>query len=148
MAPNAEPYFLDGEALVRILPAPPNGKLCAHIKSLAGQGRVYCCRRCFRDALDGVASPVCGQITGWGVVLIDDDESVDVECARLISNINPAFMRRPDIYQQKLAVIAKCRLNDCILVTDDVVLSSSSMEDICDSLSYQYETFDELFGNL
>jgi len=148
MANSVDLYFLDGEALVRVLSAPLGGKLCAHIKHLASAGRVYCCRRCFKDALDGVGSAVCDEIPAWGIVLIDDSEAADVECARLISNINPSFTRRPEVYHQKLTVIAKSRLNNCILVTDDVGMSSSSMEDICDRLRYDYETFDDLFGNL
>jgi hypothetical protein len=141
-------YFFDGEAIARVLLAPLAGKLCSHVKALAGEGRVYSCRRCFNDAVEGYATPVSAVIPKWGFILIDDDEKIDIECARLISNINPAFMVRPDIYQKKLVVVAKCRLSDCVLVTDDVGLSSSSMENICDELHFPYETFDDLFGNI
>jgi hypothetical protein len=82
------------------------------------------------------------------LVLIDDGELIDIECGRLIRNLNPAFIRRPEIYEQKITVIAKSRLNGCVLVTDDTGLASSSMTNICDKMNFPYETFDDMFGNL
>jgi hypothetical protein len=148
MPDEDEIYFLDGEALERVLAASPNGGLCSKIKVLAHQGRLRSCRSCFKVVLDANPSPVAVEITGWGIGLIDDGELIDIECGRLISNLNPAFLRRPETYRQKLTVIAKSRLGGCVLVTDDTALSSSSMVSICDKMQLSYETFDDLFGNL
>lgn len=141
-------YFLDGEAILRIAMASVQSKLCLLMEQLAGQGRLCACKKCFRSVADANTSSLCKQMEAWGIILVDDSELVDLECARLISNLNPAYIRRPEIYEQKITVIAKARLNGCVLVTDDTGLASSSMINICDKMRFSYETFDDKFGNL
>lgn len=141
-------YLLDAESIARVLTAVPGGALCQKIKGLSEKGQICACRRCMNEAIDGYDTPICKEICDWGIKLIDGGIKVDDETARLSDNLQPSPFRRVTVYDAKLTVLAKARLNGCILVTDDTGSSASAMKSICETLEESCQTFDDLFGNL